>query len=277
MKKEYYYCDLYSEPLIELLNKNNVKYEILDYGTLVPKKIRFTVMEGHPIIALFPDYSTTEPLITCVYSEKELLEAEYLEFRPIRLAIDIINPEEAFECPCTWVSDSGTIHYGHITQKGMLTIASFRGSEKTYFFHESAGVSFLFARKSAADVLKNNNITGIQYWPVHQKTRRKELIESNFYQLVSDHIINTDCICLDEVERIIHCPVCGKEQYLLSPGYQLKLYSEKLTLNQDFYMTEPVFGAGIPMPVFFVSQRIYRLLKEQHFDKNVIFEPVKLI
>ena len=82
MKKEYYYCDLYSDSLIELLKKNNVKYEILDYGTLVPKMVRFTVMEGHSIITLLPDYSTTKPLITCIYSKKELLDAEFLTLRP---------------------------------------------------------------------------------------------------------------------------------------------------------------------------------------------------
>lgn len=277
MKKEYYYCDLYSDSLIELLKKNNVKYEILDYGTLVPKMVRFTVMEGHSIITLLPDYSTTKPLITCIYSKKELLDAEFLTLRPKKWIIDITNIDDVCEYSCERISYGGNLHYGHCTQKGSFTIAPFKGSDKTFFFSESTGCSVLFARKSVATVIRKNNITGILFFPVYQNTKNKEMVEADFWQLLSDEMIYLNNICLDEPERIKKCPICGKTKIFNGQGYQLKLLSEKLALNQDFYMTEAVFGDGIPCPLFIVSQKLYRLLKEQHFDKNVTFEPVILI
>ena len=58
---------------------------------------------------------------------------------------------------------------------------------------------------------------------------------------------------------------------------QLRFDYKKGELDKDLYMTVPEFGCGISHLVYLISHRFYELLKENRMDRNMIFEPVKLI
>ena len=234
MKKKYYYVIFYSEALISALNKNHVRYEVIGDGTIVPKMIRFYVYEGHPIIHIIPDYSEKEPIITNVFSEKELTNADYLTLYPIKPVIDITNVQEAFDFSCKRISFLGDIRYRHLTQKSCLCISPFKGNEKTYFFTESTGRHILFVRKDIQNVLMENDIKGVMFLPVYKNSRNKTLTDSGFLQVLSQNILYSDSIVIEEPERITECPICHKKQIVDAQGYQLKLFSEKILANQDF-------------------------------------------
>jgi hypothetical protein len=48
------------------------------------------------------------------------------------------------------------------------------------------------------------------------------------------------------------------------------------SLEEDFYMTEQIFGEGITERYYIISQKLYKLLVEEHMDKNVAFIPIIL-
>ena len=86
-----------------------------------------------------------------------------------------------------------------------------------------------------------------------------------------------DEIKLNGEEVLENCPVCkDNKRIVVGSDYQLCLNMKNKKLNDDFYMTESIWGEGIPYRFYLVSQRFYQLIKNAKMDKKVRFVPVVL-
>ena len=97
------------------------------------------------------------------------------------------------------------------------------------------------------------------------------------YQMTSKCVIQRETIATGYGEKILKCPVCGKEKFGISSSYQLHLNKFDTISNNDFIITERVFGEDVPYSLHIVSQRFYRLLKQHKLARNVNFEPVAFV
>ena len=92
--------------------------------------------------------------------------------------------------------------------------------------------------------------------------------------MTSPNILEKECIGIGFGEKIETCPKCGKEQYAIDNAYQLHLDFSKIKEQGDLYMTERIFGYGIAYSLYLISQRFYRLLKEENLAGGITFSPV---
>ena len=177
-----------------------------------------------------------------------------------------------FSFKCFRKSIFGYERYGHLEQIGDCKIKKLNLiKDHTFFYSPSTGFSMLFAKKEAYDLVINNAVTGLNTRPVYLY---ESLCDSGLYQLIADTRIETERIYKDETIRVKKCPVCGKQQFVCNSDFQLRLNGSENDMTEDFYMTDAVFGDGIPNPLFIVSKKVYTLLVENKMTSNVVFEPI---
>ncbi len=273
-KKFSYTCD-YSESLIKIFDTKKIKYTIIGDGVYIKRFMRFSLFADDPFVQILPNYGVySHPMIENIYTKNELLSSEYLTIHPKKQVVDIKNIDDATETSCDYKNAFGIEKTNHVSQKSSFEIYSLKKNDKTCFYFESSGISYLFAKISMIQVFEQNHISGILPYPVYLSKEKN--IQAEVTQLMSTEMIFLTSIFIDKEDRLKKCQFCGRTKIVDVSGYQLKLDTSKLLLNDDFYMTEAVFGEGIPHPIYLVSQKLYRLIMEEHFNKNVRFEPVIL-
>jgi hypothetical protein len=123
-------------------------------------------------------------------------------------------------------------------------------------------VGEIIVSQSLRDILVNEGVIGIDYYPIYQFDSNKQLIEG-FYQLIIEEGIGE----VEEpaiVETKDKCPVCGFYKKFLC---QTPLYFNKNTWrNLDICFTSNWFGAppGWQGKKILISPKLYKVLKGYH-------------
>lgn len=267
MKSIYRYIEEYSKNLEQKLKELKIKYEIKNF--LDDERIIFKVNES--IHNQLLSFVKTKPLIFKEYTKKELEEADYLQMIPESQKISINNLEECFQEGCVIIDENNikrTYHKKQIKDISILNIPK----DSYYFYSVDTGFSEIFAKKIIVELISKNNLTGFNMRPVYDLKNNKI---DNLYQLLANKEIGFNDIKLNGNEIVTNCPVCEKnKRIVVGNDYQLSLKNKKL--DEDFYMTEAIFGEGIPCRLYLVSQRFYKLIKKEKMDKKVKFIPVVL-
>lgn len=236
----------------------------------------FDILSSAPncknLLAALDEVHVAGPIVYAEYSNSELLNARLLTINSQKQCIDIVNIDEALHFSCTWTNDYGVNKAKHIKQRALFTIAKEPSTKtRTAFWQEDFGLSQLFTDQRVVDLVKENGLNGIAFRNVQLKNGSQS---QNIFQITSNHIIDQKCIALGYGERRLTCPICGKEQFAIKSSYQLHLHYDQIAEQSDFYVTEDIFGEGIPEPFFLISQRFYRLLKENKLTGNLVIAPV---
>ena len=103
----------------------------------------------------------------------------------------------------------------------------------------------------------------------------KGFYSENIFQVITPNIIENESIGFGYGERKEVCHVCGKEQFVINNIYQLHLDVTKIKMQSDLYMTKPIWGKGIPYPLYIISQRFYQALKKNKLVGGIIVSPVQ--
>lgn len=273
MRLRYYYCERFSTALEDFLKKEKIKYKISSATSFVIFNIWSDEIDAEHKLHMANEMAWFGPSsIIAEYTPLEYSNAKLLVMRPHKQQIDIRNGEEAFRYLCTWKNFCGETRVNHETQIGSVVIAREPSiNTKTAFWCEDTGFAQIFTSKHFVDLASENQLTGIVFRDVLLRNGKRS---ENLFQMTSDNIIGRECVGTGYGEKVNKCPCCGAEQYFIGDAHQLHLDFSKIQMHSDFYQTAPIFGEGIPNPLYIITQRFYQVLKNAKMDKNVSFSPV---
>lgn len=216
MRKKYSYCEKYSREAEQYLKDRKIKYKIVGDGILVSKLISFIVYDDASCDPVLPQSIHSNPIVTNEFSQKELYAADYLTMRPRKNVVNITNTNEAFLYRCPRKTMFGNERFAHKEQTGELQIKKLTTKGATAFFSSTTGFSEIFAKAEVCELMRNNNMTGIQMKPVTLEGNGHETV-SSLYQLCSEKVIPTEKIFIDETQKVGRCPICGARKVLCKP------------------------------------------------------------
>lgn len=276
MRQKYYFHQLRTPEMIDFLNRNEIPYKVSEESSIVPTFLTFTLWSNQENTAAFLVELTAmsvSPLIFHEYTESDRKKAEYLWLWPQKQKMEIIGSEDAFRYECEYRSVIGKKCYGHELQIGPVTIRKEPSEKgKATFWTEDTGFSMLFADQKIKTAAEAADIKGIHFMDVKLKSGKNS---ERIVQLNSDNIIPAEAIEKGHGERVHKCPVCGREKYDINSGeYCLHIDISKIPQGVDFCKTEDIYGGYSPFPLYIVSQRFYRLLKNADLTAGAKFSPV---
>ena len=276
MRTKYFFSTISRPVIIEWLESNKIDY-YLDGGGIVRVFVNFTLWSSDPNIDKYlqelAEINVAHPSISPACTSAELLRANYLMICPKKQWVSIINQENAYRYTCQWITQiAGWRKANHEEQIDYFQIAKEPSIKtSTAFWHEDTGFAELFTDKRVHDLVIERNISGVMFKPVYLKNGD---CSKNIFQMSAANLIESAQIQLGHGEKVQHCQFCGKEQYFIRSNYQLHLYTKELPFDQDFFATERIWGEGRAYPLYVISQRFYRLLKEHKLTGNISFVPV---
>lgn len=278
MRYKYYYCVLHNPQLTSFLEANQIRYR-LSGGGIVPTFVIFSLYSSSSntqfLVKGLGDLCSRDPIITPEFSKRELENSKLLLLRPKKQIIEITNGKYAFDYACKWIDSFGFTRVGHEWQIDTLAIAKEPSmNTRTALWASDTGFSEIYADRRVCELATESCLSGVEFRNVLVKDGT---YSKNLFQMTSNNLIQRDKIARGYGEKIEKCPICGKEQFCIDSSYQLHLIDSDDITGSDFSVTERIFGEGIAEPMYIISQRFYRLLKQNNLTGNVVFTPVVCI
>lgn len=275
MRYKYYYCLISNSELLAYLDSNKIRYKLTG-GILTPEFVKFSLWSSSKsTMSIVNDLKIIfqeEPLVFVEYTDSELSQAKLLTMQPQKECIEIINSREAFECSCVRVDAFGMTRTRHMRQVDLLTIAKEPSAKsKAVFWTSDTGFSEIYVNQCVRELVSSNNMLGVDFLQIRRKDGK---YCDNLFQMTSQNSILQECIAFGYGEQRLLCPMCGKEQFYIDNTFQLHLSHLNALPKSDLYITERIWGEGIPYPMYLISQHFYQLLKQQGFTSSVTFSPV---
>jgi len=266
MQYSKYYCFPYSEEWKARLEEHRVPYKVA-YGLL-----SFTLLsdsrEDEPWL------SGLSYLIGIRYSNKELEQAPFLWFQPFCPAVEV-DTASSFEELCryqvTWDRfQLDKCH--HLRQVNPIQLKKEpKWKKKTAFYAMDTGHGCIFCDKRVTELITTHRLQGFDVRPTYRKDGQPS---EHTVQLMSTNRLTFGDIALGHGETVKTCPLCGKPQIAYDGAYRLHIQTPLEAMTEDFYMTEDLFGEGIPYAMYMISQRFYQLLKQEQLLGSVNIAPV---
>ena len=278
MRYNYYYCLEMNPRLIDLLEANKIRYKIHEYQCFGSTDVTFSLWSSsanaETLVEKLSEFCVKgpSPIISIEYSKADLERSRLLVIMPKKQKIEITNMKDSFEFSCERVDSFGIHRVKHMRQIGTLAIAKEPPTEtKTALWSSDYGFSEIYADHRVYDLVTSSSLSGINF----EKVILKNGTYSNkLYQMTTQHLITKEMISLGHGEKIEKCRMCGKEQFIIDRLYQLHLNNLETIPDSDFYVTDRIFYEGIAEPLYIISQRFYRLLKQNNLTGSVYFSPV---
>ena len=274
MRQNLHYGMVYRSSLQKRLDKLGVKYDILRGIDGKPNLITFDVDRDSEAGAILLKSIISRPYITNVYSKTEFEEADFLRIIPLKYDVDITNEEEALRFSCNKRSLSGLKKSRHEVQVSSFQVDKREINKRSTLHSSTRGPAYIFASSQFQDMVIKSNVTGIRFIPVTCQDSSSSQ-HADIFQLVAEQSFAFEQIAIDGSVKVKICPNCGKPKIIYPSTYELHLKGSPGNLNKDFYMTEAIFGYGVPEPFYFISHRLYMLMKEEKMTRSISFSPVR--
>lgn len=269
MVKKYLFRENYSQNLMAFLSENKIKYTEKKNDFIGMHLITFTV-DNPQLAEQLLAFAKNEPIIEVKYSQKELESASLIRIHAKRQEVNVINSADAFEFGCKIVDQNGIGRAYHKEQVRSVKIDKCPKEKKgSVLYSPIVGFGELFADARFYELCKKNKLAGIRFLPVYDK---KGAEQQGLWQVTADGVISVSDIVLGYGEKMISCPVCNQKKIVPPQAYELHV--KAMNVEQDFYVTERVFGEGISDPYFLISQRLYQLLAAEGLLNDLVLIPV---
>lgn len=218
-----------------------------------------------------------------VYSEEEYLTAKWLA---VRSSFSKVIPENADHLcikSCIFGKDKhGYLRARHKSEVGEYIIKSPVKWRRNHFASSSTGEQRLFCDDSARNILEQSHISGIEFRPVIRKSTKQPM--EDIYQLVNTYTIpDHGIVGLDYTTEYV-CPQCGMHMLCWSDDrFRFGIRAGSIPEGQDFCCTLPLFIGREPDKTYgaisltLISQKMYRVLKDNMLDRSLWFEPIDII
>ena len=217
------------------------------------------------------------------YTEEERRQGKLLEIRCITAKLDPANYEDVYRETCVFDrSHIGTDMGHHKIQANPLEIRRMFKWGNSHFFSGSITTGGLFCDDRAVSIMECAGLKGLQYGPVLKW--KTNVPVSNVHQILPSNTIPDGAfIPIRDVEPYT-CEICGMQMLRISgkkPLYGIR--DELLNCDIDFCRTLPLFldcsaerySGG--RTHYIISQRAYRVLKENKMCRGVEFTPLTLL
>ena len=282
MTIQHHYYIKYTDELLDFLDENKIKYEF----SVSAGDICLDICEDHKKYNEFLQLIPEDAFNTKKYkfSKKEIDEAEWLTMRCTNTRFEAQAWESTFEYSCCHTRTD--VSFGKIYTHKMAyhgkQIAPYSFNKSNISWGKSAfcgtvtgGRATIFCCDRAKDSIAAEGLTGLSFGPVLQHGKKNYLDDIN--QLVFDNIIPDEKIRMEGLIKIWHCPMCGKKKYKIDALSRPVIKREALG-GQDFYSTPENYAVFTdetrPHAIFIVSQRAYRVLKENRMTGTLEFFPL---
>lgn len=275
MRYQFYYYIKAPEHLLAFLTETKIKHQAYDNGY-----VKFSVYSSQPnhqalLDTLSSVYHCRAPLVYCDYSAKDRDEAEYLWIMPGKYCIDVMNKNEAYQYDCTYEHiTTRTQRAHHKKQIGTFKIAKVPNLHtQTAFFSPDTGSNELFADHRIKALTEEHHLQGLCFLPLLLKNGQ---LSHELFQLTSPHVLGMSAVVRGHGETSDFCPICGKEALVTTSAYQMHLHRSHLDTSLDLMISDAFWGEGIPYSVQIISQRFYRLLRQEKLTGSLQIDPVIL-
>lgn len=275
MQYEYYFCARSTSQLIEYLKSRRISYKTYaeaSYLHQVVFRLKSGTRNVDSYINDLEKLGITPATVSAAFSKAELAAATYLMLIPKKQCVEITNTEDACQSACDWITSVGVEKSGHEEQIGLFRIRRIPSQKnKTAFWCEETGWSYIFTDRRVYDLAKNNSLKGVMFQNVLLKDGT---ISTEIFQLISEITLPRKAVKLGYGEVKSLCPICGREQYYINDAYQLNLDLSCLSEECDLLVTEKMFGEGIAYPIYIISKKFYRLLQDADLCGGLRVVPV---
>ena len=215
------------------------------------------------------------------YVESEFLSARWLLARNSTSKVIPVNCEKIDRCECfVGLNRIGTPYGRHRVQNEPYVIRSpikwGRSAFVSAMYHEER----LFCNNSIRAILTAEQITGINFAPVYKKATMKPM--EDIYQLEYTHTVPDGAIVSFSGWKDYICEQCGMHMLRRGVGKNsFALMHNFIDESIDLLETPPMFLGPEHVPAIdghkelIISQKFYRFLRENKFDRGFHFEPLE--
>lgn len=285
MKITRYYYTEYDEKLHNILLKYNVKVKIDEPDVVYKtKRMAFTVYENGQG---WDEYESFLPeRINCIdyeYSKKEMNESKWFYVRSTCMKLDNLN-ENTFEYSCYseeeyFVAGKMRKRVYHELQVEPFAFKPIKWNDRNHIYSAfEGGYDIMFCDDIVKELMMTNNVNGIKFEKVLWAKKNIEL--PNAHQITTDNIIPDEALVIEGFEKgyvsIKKCPICGRITYIPNNAFILGAREEYLDENVDIYRTNYLFGMSRGLPMYIISQKIYKLLENNKMTRNLKIRPLIL-
>lgn len=220
---------------------------------------------------------------TPVFSEDELLAAEWLEFRAVSLKVNPQNDEtlwKTFCIPPGAAAKPGMCVMGHhfVIDEPFVLEQPVKMRPTQFFCTSAVFQQAVFCSARAKEILEAENLRGITFLPVMK--RGGETACDDLFQLDAATIPAEALVPLQYMEQK-RCEFCGMP--LLTPldgRERFGIDRRFLDNSVDIYKTPPMFAetnARIPFTCkerYLISAKFYRVLKQKRMTRGLKLAPL---
>ena len=274
------------------LDKHGIKYKAMhDYSI-------FYLYDDNDVFDLINDFmiSNNETSIaTPIYTKKELESAQWLTIKsgwnslypqPINQPSYIYttydmtnycggNPNLYNEKIGEWYREHDLPFY--LCEKGLVQKDGFVLKKEPNWGSRGFTMLFwvtdeLFISPKTEEVL-NNNLRGIVYFPVYNKSKK---MFDNVKQIYINNYVDKG-LCIDSIERIYTCPICGFIKYWPKIGpirFRKEIFEN---IDVDIVKTTDKFWERECDSLILVTNKFYKTIINAKLDRGLFFEPIELI
>ena len=115
------------------------------------------------------------------------------------------------------------------------------------------------------------NLNGMNFGNILSK---KGESVANLFLLDSPCKLPLEAVAPGHGETPYKCACCGRVALEFTNSYTLHLKAASIPDGTDFCMTDSFWGEGFSFPFYIISQRFYRLLKENKLTGGIRLSPV---
>ena len=271
-----------------LLNSGRLIFDIADNSSvlheieqLLPPIVANEELH-HPLNPEIPQPNMIV-LYNPVFSEKERLAADWLEFRAISLKVDPQNDDTLWKTFCVppgAVAKPGMCVMGrHLVIDEPFVLEYPVKLRQTQFFCTSVVFQqAIFCSALAREFLEAADLRGITFLPVMK--RGGKVTCDDLFQLDAATIPAEALVPLQYMKQR-RCEFCGMP--LLTPldgRERFGIDQRSFDSSVDIYKTPPMFsGVNVKVPYackerYLISAKFYRVLKQKRMTRGLKFEPL---
>ena len=257
--------------------RSNIPFEQVDDTDFIV----FDIFEDDPhwpSIQAFLEADGDRAIATTIFTKQELRDAEWLRVRS-KWHNGYPQPESAFGYreitydPSLFCRECGA---GLVQQDSFrLTKAPKWGTR--HFFSLNWVFDELFVDDTARSILESSGLTGFHFLPAKNKRGTEEFpgVHQLFIETETKPGVVTGGRDIDEVYT---CAVCGRTK-CHPTGIGMHVFrQEALDGMPDICRTCEEWGWGKGADrLILISQRMYRLIVDNHLERSLVFEPIQLI
>lgn len=217
-------------------------------------------------------------IATTIFTKQELKDAEWLTIRS-KWHNGYPQPESAFDYrEITYDASQFCRECG----AGLVQRDSFRLTKAPkwgtrHFFSLNWVFDELFVDDAARNILDSSGLTGFHFLPAKNKRGTEEL--PGVHQLAIEALTQPGVVTGGrDINKIHTCAVCGRTKYQPT-GIGMHVFRrEALDGMPDICRTHEDWGSGHGADrLILISQRMYRLIVDNHLDRSLVFEPIQLV